>query len=333
MWAVKTILVSCYTDPPVTTTALGAIPLLLLAGPACGQFQSATYRAQIVVDQGVPPPSSPQIAPDPPVQCEILEVFGNGEVEYAAPGRSDWCPVTIQLAGYRRNKAVLRHGAVIVMRRPGSYANPTVSLATLQAPEDAKRAFQKGVGAMSGKKWATAQEEFERAVAAYPDYPPAWSALGEVLVEQARPEPARQAFERAARSDPKFAAAWAQLARLAADQGRMQDALDAADRALRLDPTGFPSVYVAQAMADHALKRLDAAEKSARRAIDLDTFHEIPCAERVLGSVLEAAGDRAGAVEHWKKYLKMAPKAEDAAGVRQRIAEAEAAPLSESRPR
>ena len=305
--------------------ALTAIPLLLLAQIPRGQV--IAFHARIVVDQGVPPPSTPQIIPDRLGSCFVRSIFGNGEVEYIVTddSRSDSCAVTIRLPGYRKNDAVLRNGAVIVMRRPSSYANPTVSLTTLQAPEDAKKAFEKGVAAMSGKKWAAAQKEFERAVAIYPEYAPAWNALGEVLVEESQPQPAREAFERAAKSDPKFAPAWAQLARLAADEGRTQDALDAAGYALQLDPTGFPAVYVSQAMADLALQRLDAAEKSARLAVKLDTFHEIPSAERVLGSVLAAKGDREGAIEHWKTYLKMAPKADDAAQVRQRIANAEAA--------
>jgi tetratricopeptide (TPR) repeat protein len=122
------------------------------------------------------------------------------------------------------------------------------------------------------------------------------------------------------KADQKFAPAWAQLARLAADDGRMQDSLYAAECALQLDPTGFPEVYVSQATADLALDRLDAAEKSARRAIELDSFHEIPRAERVLGSVLAAKGDHEGAIQHWKKYLDLSPKAEDAPEVRRRIA-------------
>lgn len=303
--------------------ALPAISFLLLAQEPPSQM---AFHARIVLDQGVPPSVSPQIVADPSSGCVIIEIeaFGNGEVGFLVPGRSDSCPVTIRLPGYRKNQAVLRNGAVIVMRRPGSYANPTVSLTTLAAPESAKKAFQKGVAATAGKKWAAAEKEFARAVAAYPDYAPAWGALGEVLVEQSRPEPARQAFERAVKCDLKFAPAWAQLARLAADEGRMQDSLAASERALQLDPTGFPGVYVSQALADLALNHLDAAAKSAHRAIDLDTFHEIPRAERVLGSVLAAKGDHAGAIQHWKKYLEMSPKAEDAPEVRKLIADAEA---------
>ena len=316
--------------PPVRQFALRLIPLLFLASAAYSQMNS--YRSQVVVDQGVPPPTSPMIRPDPPPQCDIEEVFGNGIVVYRMPPelRTDSCPVTIQLSGYRKNQAILRNGAVIVMKRPGSYANPTVSLTTLEAPEAARKAFEKGVAAMVGKKWIAAQKEFERAVAAYPEHAPAWSALGEVLVEQSQPKPARQAFEQAVGSDPKFAPAWAQLARLAADEGRMPDALAAAERALQLDATGFPGVYVSQAMADLALEHLDAAQKSARRAVELDTFHEIPLAERVLGSVLAAKGDREGAIQHWRKYLELSPNAADAGDVRKRIADSRAG--SEARP-
>ncbi|HXN47401.1 MAG TPA: tetratricopeptide repeat protein [Bryobacteraceae bacterium] len=305
--------------PPVRQFALRVIPLLFLAWAAYSQINS--YRAQIIVDQGVPPPTSPMIRVDPSAACVIQEVFGTGMVVYEVPPslRSDSCPVTIQLSGYRKNEAALRNGAVIVMKRPGSYANPTVSLTTLAAPEDARKAFEKGVAAMLGKKWAAAQKEFERAVAAYPEYAPAWGALGEVLVEESQAQPARQAFERALKADSKFASAWAQLARLAADEGRMQDALAAAERALQLDATGFPAVYASQAMADLALERVDAAEKSARRAVELDTFHEIPLTERVLGSVLAAKGDREGAIQHWRKYLEMSPDAADAADVQKRI--------------
>jgi TolA-binding protein len=63
-----------------------------------------------------------------------------------------------------------------------------------------------------------------------------------------------------------------------------------------------------------------------RRAIALDTGHEIPRAERVLGTILAAKGDRAGAIEHFKAYLKIFPKATDAADVKQCVAELEAGP-------
>jgi tetratricopeptide (TPR) repeat protein len=295
--------------------------LALLARPAGSQ--TPIYHAQVVVEEGAAPATSPQIIPERTTNCTIGNFFGNGTVEYtvSTESRSDECPVSIRLAGYRKTGTTLRDGGVVVLKRPGSYSNPTVSLTTLAAPAEARKAFEKGVAALSANKWATAQTALERAVASYPEYAPAWSALGEALAEQSQPQQARAAWERAVEADPKFARAWAELARLAADQGRMEDVLQAAGRALQLDAAGFPAVYVAQAMANLGLKRLDAAEKSGRRAIEVDTYHEIPRAESVLGSVLAEKGDRTGAIEHWRKYLKLAPKGEDAAEVTRRIAQ------------
>jgi len=84
---------------------------------------------------------------------------------------------------------------------------------------------------------------------------------------------------------------------------------------------GILKVY--DAAANYNLKRLATAEKSARRAIGLDTRHEIPRAEVLLESVLAAEGDRRGAVEHLRKYLEISPKAPDAAEVSRTIAKLE----------
>jgi tetratricopeptide (TPR) repeat protein len=182
------------------------------------------------------------------------------------------------------------------------------------------------VAGASAKKWAAAQKEFERAVSIYPDYAPAWSGLGQALAEESKPLEARAACERAVKADPRYAKAWVQLAHIAVEAKRMPDAVIAADRAVQLEPQGFPAVYVDRAIASLDLHHVQEAEENARRAIDLDTEHEIPRAERVLGTILAAKGDRAGAIEHFKTYLKILPKAADAADVKQRIAELEAGP-------
>ncbi len=66
------------------------------------------------------------------------------------------------------------------------------------------------------------------------------------------------------------------------------------------------------------------AEANARRATDLDNDHEVPRAELLLGTVLIAKDDRAGALEHFRKYVEIVPKAPDAEQVRRAIAELEA---------
>jgi cytochrome c-type biogenesis protein CcmH/NrfG len=63
-----------------------------------------------------------------------------------------------------------------------------------------------------------------------------------------------------------------------------------------------------------------------RRAIDLDKDHEVPRAEYLLGTVLIAKRDRAGALQHLNKYLEIVPKAPDAEQVKKTIALLETAP-------
>jgi tetratricopeptide (TPR) repeat protein len=262
-------------------------------------------------------------------------VFGNGTVQYRAHQivdpfcrgagclelhPADTCQINIRLAGYRTTNATLRPGGVIVLKRLGDNEGSAISITSLNAPKDAKKAYENGVAAMSKKKWDAAQKEFERAVAAYPQYAPAWSDLGEVLVRESKPQEARAACQHAMDADPKYLKPYLQLSRLALSEGRLEDTLQITTKALAMNPVDFPGIYFYDAVADFRLKRLDEAEKSARRTVEIDVNHEIPMAENLLGSVLASKGDRAGAIEHFRKYLQLVPKAPDAEKVKGVIA-------------
>ena len=308
------------------TLALGAVLL------APGQTR---FHARLATEDGSPLPTTPQIIPELShtleANCRILTMFGDGTVEYIVDWRyrvynsaaSDTCAVTIRLKGYRTTATTLRNGAVIVLKRIGDSEGSIVSMTALKAPEPAKKAFGKGAAAMIDKKWAVAQKNFERAVEIYPDYAAAWSDLGVVYKEQSKPKEARTAWERAVQADPKYVKPYLNLARLALEERRMEDAAGITERALAINSVEFPALYFYDATANFNLKRFDAAEKSVRRAIDLDTNHEIPRAEFLLGSVLAAKGDRVGAVQHMRKYLEISPKAKDAADVNRIIAKIE----------
>ena len=93
---------------------------------------------------------------------------------------------------------------------------------------------------------------------------------------------------------------------------RPEDAVTIAGHAVAMNPLEFPELYFVYAAANYNLKHLDVAETNARRATDLDNAHEIPRAELLLAIVLIARGDRAGALQHFRKYLEIVPKAPDA---------------------
>jgi tetratricopeptide (TPR) repeat protein len=334
------------------------LSVLALAG-ACWAQLAQKHTARIALEDGTPLTGTPEVipllnrqnvpacftprtdSPDVGATNGRLEVFGNGTVQYVVRGTADpfcmgtacldgragdSCPVRIRLAGYRTTDATLRQDAVIVLKRIGDNEGTSVSITTLNAPKEARKAYESGVAAMSHQKWEAAQKGFERAVAVYPQYAQAWSDLGESLAQDLKPQEARAACEHALEADPKYLKPYVQLARLALSEGRIEDAGRITTRALAMNPVEFPGLYYYDAVVDLRLKRLDDAEKSARRAVDLDSNHEVPLAESLLGTLLAAKGDRSGAIEHYRKYLAVSPDATDAPTVKRRIAELEAAP-------
>jgi len=192
------------------------------------------------------------------------------------PATADVCEVSIRMKGYRAMNATLRNDATIVLKRVGLHEGSTVTATSLNAPEPARKAYGKGVNAMTDEKWAAAQKNFEKAVEIDPDYAQAWSALGEVLKEQAKGPEARAAMEKAVQADPKYIKPYIQLAQLDLQEKRTEDAAAIAGKGVALNPQEFPDLYFLYAAANFNLKHFDLAEANARRATELDKDHEVP---------------------------------------------------------
>ena len=315
------------------TVEIGCV--LAMVGTCFAQNQQ--YRATLAVAGGAKLPSTPMFTPAPAGQdlppCHIVNAFANGVVIYTVvvvidPGSDsmtrrwdDKCAVSIWLKGYRKASVTLYDGAVIVLKQIGDPEGSTVSVTALHVPKEAAKAYDKGLRAMSDGKLSGAQKQFERAVTLYPDYAQAWSQLGEVLEQQSEPKEAAEACEHALKADPKYIRPYLQLIRLAVGGKRMEDAVALGERAMQLDPVEYPGIYYFYAVAHYELKHADVAEKAVRRAIELDKDHEYPGAEALLGKVLADKGDSRGAMDHFTKYLRLAPKADDVPAIRQRMAE------------
>ncbi len=316
------------SNPALRVGVLALAVALATAATATAE----TFHATIVTEEGTPPPTEPQVIPSLTTslvqECVIVNIFGSGNVQYAVNYRSrpydpstvDVCSVTIRLKGYRTVQVTLRNDATIVLKRIGLHEGSTVSATALNAPEPAKKAYRKGVDALTDDKWAAAQKNFEKAVEIDPDYAAAWSHLGAAFKEQSKATEARAAWEHAVQADPKYIPPYVQLTELDLAEKHPEAAIDIASRAVAMNPLEFPELYFNYAIANYNLKHYDVAERSARRAIDVDTDHEVPRAELLLGTVLIAKRDRAGALEHLRKYLEMSPKAQDAEQVKRTIA-------------
>jgi tetratricopeptide (TPR) repeat protein len=301
---------------------------LFACASIAGAFQGrvSSWHARIMLEDGMPLTPFPLITviPGQIGGCRILDKFGSGTVLYSAwtddsTTTSDECTVEIRLDGYRTRRTTLRNGAVIVLKRTGESEGSMIDAASSGAPPEAKAQYEQGVRALRSKDWEGARGHLEQAIDIYPQYAQALSDLGEALEHQSNRAGAKAAYEKAIAISPKYLKPYAQLAKLAIVESRYADALTITDQAMGLNPVEFPSIYFCNAQAHFELHEFDAAEQSARRAVELDTDHQVPRSLYLLGLLLEQKGDRKGAIEQWRAYVALSPKPSDAAEVKRRI--------------
>lgn len=211
----------------------------------------------------------------------------------------------------------------IVLHRLGQVEGFTISATTAQAPSKAKKEYDKGRELAKKQKWDAALENFQKAVELYPSYAIAWFEMGRVQVQKGEPVAARQSFRRAMAADSKFASPYQELAQLAARERQWQETVDVTNELLKLNPVSFPHDWLLNALGNFHLQNLDAAEKSAARGLDVDTQHQVPRLEYLLGLILAQKQDYANALEHIRNYLRLSPHAADAETAQEQAEELE----------
>jgi tetratricopeptide (TPR) repeat protein len=241
------------------------------------------------------------------------------------------CEVRAMLSGYHtavasvdvHNSAGTVEIGALILRRLDGVQGFTYSISTALAPNDARKAFERGTERAARNRLDEARKEFEKAVGIYPKYAVAWFELGVVQHRQGRIEDARHAYRQAMQADDRFLKPGLQLAMIAAAERKWSEVLALTARTIQLNPVEFPQAFLYSAAANYNLSNLDAAEQQVRRAIELDAIHQLPKAHHLLGVVLADRGDLTGAAQQLRMYLKLAPKAADAADIQRRLSEIE----------
>ena len=229
------------------------------------------------------------------------------------------CDLRAQLSGYRSSNIQLANRrsmddpdvGVIILHRMTKDEGSTVSMTSMMAPKDAKKAYEKGLDALKKKKSDEAEKEFQKAVAAYPKFADAWFRLGAMQMDQKNVEAARASFAKAIASDPKLVTPYIDLAILDVRESKWKEVAESTGKAIRLDPVDFPIAFYFDALANYNLQNYEAAEKSARQLQKLDTQHRYPLADRILASVLADRKDYSGAAQQMRNYLKFAGSGKD----------------------
>jgi tetratricopeptide (TPR) repeat protein len=243
------------------------------------------------------------------------------------------CTLRADAAGYRSEsipldgRRSLSHsddvGTIVLHRLEGQSASATSHAASQNVPPDARKAFDKGLDALQRGKTADAEKNFEKAVSLYSQYADAWLDLGKLRLQRNDKESAGEAFQKALDADDKLVEAHVELGMLASQQKQWAEVAKHLDIALQLDPVNFPEAWFTDAVAGYNLKNYDAAEKSLRVAMKLDSQHKNPQANYLLGLIFASKKNYSGAAEQLRLYLKLAPGADDVAKVREQLAEIE----------
>ena len=237
------------------------------------------------------------------------------------------CDLQAKLAGYRSQLVSLANRramdnpdiGTILLHRMTPTEGTTVSTASLSAPKEARKAFERGQEAIKKKKWDEAAKGFQKAVDLYPGYATAWYELGRLQAAAGALDTARISLECSMKADSKYAAPYVELAAMDVQAKKWKEVASITDRGIRLDSFDYPELFFFNAVANYYLMNSEAAEKNVRQAVKLDTQHRFPQSEYLLGLILAQRRDYANAADLFREYLKLAPDAADAATAKQKL--------------
>jgi len=204
----------------------------------------------------------------------------------------------------------------IVLKRIGNVEGTTISMTSMAAPKDARHAYEKARKFQDDKKLPDAEKELNKAVEIYPRYAAAWSMLGEIHRLLKQDEEAVKDFNEALKADPQFVTPYFGLALLAINQKQWEEAARQTEQLVHLNGFAYPIAYFYNAAANFNLGRLEPAEQSARKLETMDTAHQYPDVLLLLGHILFAKHDFAGAAQQMRDYLVLVPHSPDADKIR-----------------
>jgi Ca-activated chloride channel homolog len=309
------------TMPDSRIFALIAMIVCLAGQSAAGDFM----KGKVVMENGSAPPARVVIQRVCPGASPVIEASTNKQGIYLWAVVNIFgahCVLQAALEGYESSKIDTSLDRLyfspelpaLVLHAIGSEVLPG---SPLPLPRAAAKSWNLALNELNGKNWGEAERLLRITTRAVPDFAPAWNSLGAACQSQRKTEDAREAYQHAIRADPGLLIAYLNLSRLEIGLQHWPDALKAAESLIKAD-TGhlYMEAYLDDVIARYALRDLAGVEAVLITALPLDKKHELPRLEYFMGAVLGAKGDPQGGAEHLRKYLELAPKANDAGGVR-----------------
>ena len=240
------------------------------------------------------------------------------------------CELQAKLSGFRSDRIFLgpRRAlddpdvGIIVLHLTARAEGATISLTTLTAPKEAKKAYEKALKELGKKKikFSKTSKELEKAVKIYPEFAAAWHVLGEVRLKLKDQPAARNAFEQALAADPHYANPYISLAMLELEEERWEEAAQLCAQVLELDSQLVRAHYY-NALANSSLGNLDVAEESALQVQKSSTAENYPFTHYILGWIMSQKGNFHFAAAEYRRFLELVPTAQIAETLKDRLAQ------------
>jgi Tfp pilus assembly protein PilF len=209
----------------------------------------------------------------------------------------------------------------VVLHRLSNVDGFTISATTAEAPTPARKALEKAQDQQKKGHLENAQKLLEKAVTLYPRFAVAWFELGLVQLQQQDPVAARKAFQQSIAADPKYINPYHGLTLLNQKEQRWRDLTEVSEKLLSLNPVSFPEAWLSNAIGHYFQSEFSAAEKSARRGLQLDQEHRLPRLEYMLAMVLLKKPDYQEATQHLRAFLQVTTQPSEIAEARKQLDE------------
>ena len=195
---------------------------------------------------------------------------------------------------------------LIVLYRLGSGHGTVVSRKTLEAPKQARRAFDKAVKELRNRKtdYSKAAKSLERAVQVYPEFAEAWNLLGEVRLALRDWSGAREAFRRSVAEEPNYITPYLTLAKIQTRRQQWEDVARLTSRVIELSPR-MTQAYYFNAVAGVSLGQFDLAEERIRHVQQSSEAANYPVAHYLLGMIMVKKGEVAAAASEFRHFLQV----------------------------
>jgi hypothetical protein len=209
----------------------------------------------------------------------------------------------------------------IVLHRLEHVEGTSISVTSALAPGGARKALEKGREAEQKKNWDRAMQALQKAVQIYPKYAAAWFELGRVQMMKGDAAAAKLAFQQSLAADAKYVPPYQGLAELAFQSKQWPEVVHITEETVALNPVSFPAAYLFNAVANYYLPNLEAAEKSARQGIKVDSGRQIAKLRYVLGIILLKKQDYSQASLYFHEYMRLTTETTELEAANRQLAE------------